>query len=256
MRLLIVEGNTEQMVQNGQAASASFVRCFARINPDAQCQIVNPYQSTDINLDAIDGAVFTGAGVSWSTDDTRAKPQHDVMLAVFAKGIPAWGSCNGMQLAATVLGGTVGASPNGLEIGVARQTRRAGAEHVMHTGRAPMWAAPCVHRDEVRSLPNGAMLTATNDHSEIQAFVYEADGISFWGTQYHPELALMDVASYITTPNSVFQEAADLVDDLNCADEDENAAARLGANCAELAFEARTCELINWTRYVEEMRHK
>lgn len=251
MRLLIVEGNTPDMVDNAQSASASFVRSFQKIAPQAQIEIVNPYHSTDVSLEGIDGAVFTGSGVAWSTDDPRAAPQRTVMEAVFARSIPTWGSCNGMQLAASVLGGTVGASPVGLEIGVARDTRRAGAPHPMFDGRAERWAVPCIHRDEVQRLPEGAVLTASNAHSPIQGFAYETQGVDFWGTQYHPELTLKDIAAYIEAPNSVFAQDEGLTQDLHAAEHDEAAASRLGTTIAEAAFETRARELFNWVAHVE-----
>ena len=58
----------------------------------------------------------------------------------------------------------------------------------MLAGRPIEYAAPCIHRDEVAQLPKDAVLLAGNAHSPVQAFVVETDTVTFWGTQYHPEL--------------------------------------------------------------------
>ena len=104
------------------------------------------------------------------------------MRKVFEAGLPTLGSCNGMQLAASVLGGQSSASPNGREDGLARDVTltEAGRAHPFMAGRIDGYAAPCVHRDEVSRLPDGAVVLATNNHSEVQAFAYENDGIRFW----------------------------------------------------------------------------
>ena len=92
-------------------------------------------------------------------------------------------------MAAHVLGGTCRAAPAGREDGMARGLTLSAAAglHPMMQGRDPVFAAVCVHRDEVHTLPPGAVVLAGNNHSKVQAMVYEQDGICFWGSQYHPE---------------------------------------------------------------------
>ena len=246
--LLIIEGNTPNL----PPASAAFADVFARFDPFIQVTIAQPYVAP-VELDDltdIDGVIFTGAGVAWSTDAPEGQVQRDAMECVFAHKAPAWGSCNGMQLAATVLGGAVGGSPNGLEVGVARDTRRVG-DHPMFAGRAEIWTTPCIHRDEVQRLPEGAILTATNDHSPIQGFAYAKDGVEFWGTQYHPELRTTHIADYLRDRNGIFTDKAAMIADLDAAETQEQAATRLGTTCAELAFENRTVELANWLSHVK-----
>ena len=159
--------------------------------------------------------------------------------------------CNGLQLAAVVLGGDVGASPNGFEMGPARNLTRsdAGAGHAMMAGRGDGFAVPCIHRDEVQKLPEGAVLVAGNEHSPVQAMVYEAGGVDFWGTQYHPEMSMADVASSLAG-DELFSGKDSPVADFALADRDEAAAQRLGTSTAELAINARARELINWLAHV------
>lgn len=49
--------------------------------------------------------------------------------------------------------------------------------------------------DEVSVAPEGAVILAGNDYSDIQAFVMENDGLRFWGVQYHPEYTLAELAA-------------------------------------------------------------
>lgn len=69
--------------------------------------VIRPYDGDGTpDLLGFDGIVFTGSSVGWNTDDTRAAPLAAVMRDGFAAGVPTLGSCNGMQLAASVLGGS------------------------------------------------------------------------------------------------------------------------------------------------------
>ena len=99
----------------------------------------------------------------------------------FAVGLPTIGSCNGMQLAASVLGGSSTASPNGREDGLSGDIRltNAGRNHVMMAGREDGYAVPCTHRDEVVRLPEVGVRLAGNGHSAVQAFAIDCDGIDF-----------------------------------------------------------------------------
>ena len=257
--LLIIEANTPDMIALGGAAARGFQKCLAVIDPDLDIRIAAPYVA-DIepdSLDDIDGVIFTGSGVAWSADAAEAAPQRKAMETIFAKGIASWGSCNGLQLAAVVLGGSVHASPNGLEVGVARATRKtdAGKAHPALIGRPDTYSVPCIHRDEVKQLPKGALLLAENDHSLVQSFAYAQDGIDFWGAQYHPELESADIASYLKKPGTLFEKKAHIVEDLILAETDPNAAARIGATLADLQPKMRTIELANWLVHVKDRMH-
>jgi GMP synthase (glutamine-hydrolysing) len=41
--------------------------------------------------------------------------------------------------------------------------------------------------DEVTRVPHGALVTAGNDHSKIQAMAVTHNGTESWYVQYHPE---------------------------------------------------------------------
>lgn len=250
--LLIIEANTPDL----PPAVRAFQDVFSVIDPSVTFTVVAPYEAAAQaqDFDGVNAVIFTGSGVAWSTDDARAAAQRDAMTLAFETGLPAWGSCNGMQLAATVLGGTVGSSPNGLEVGVARNTQLtdAGKMHPMFAGRSQTFAVPCIHRDEVQSLPAGATLLAGNDHSPIQAFAYTHDGVDFWGTQYHPELRPTQIADFIRNKDGIFAEHVELIGDLDAAETDPTAAARIGTTQDALRHDIRTLELANWLAHVKD----
>ncbi|MBO9445690.1 type 1 glutamine amidotransferase [Ruegeria sp. R14_0] len=251
--ILIVEGNTPDMVAKGHAGANGFIRTFAALAPDVRIRLANPYATAlhPDELHGVDAVVLTGSGVSWSVDAPEAAAQRAAAELVLAAGRPVWGSCNGLQLAMLMLGGSVGASPVGIEVGMAQKNvlTQEGGEHSMLMGRRSGFGVPCIHRDEVQRLPDGAILLAGNDHSPVQAAVYEKGDLQFWGTQYHPELSPLDIGIYVRA-RGIFSDHANLADDLEQAETDLAAAARLGTHPNALVLPQRSRELANWLQFV------
>lgn len=251
--LVIVESNSPELLAQGRSGSLAFCTTLLALRPDVTFTVVAPY-AKDVDLATFqpaDGIIFTGAGVDWATDAPEASGLRDLMYRVFEMGKPVWGSCNGLQLAAVVLGGAVGASSNGHEVGLALDINQTseGAGHPMMVGRCAGFAVPCVHRDEVQRLPDGAVLLASNAHSQVQAMAYEKDGVDFWGVQYHPEFAASHVANMME--RGLYAEHAHKADDLAIADHDPSALQRLGAPAEALDLSVRARELVNWLDHVE-----
>jgi GMP synthase (glutamine-hydrolysing) len=73
------------------------------------------------------------------------------------------------------------------------------AQHPITGGRRSSFDAITFHQDELVKLPEGATMAAGNDHSAVQALAYDRDGVSFWGTQYHPECGLAEIAFLLRT---------------------------------------------------------
>ena len=250
-KILIVDSdpaelNARRAARGAQATGAEYAAVLAALRDDLDLTVIAPYDG-DVapDLSGFDGVVFTGSGVEWNTDDPRAAPLADVMRAAFAAGRPTFGSCNGMQLAVSVLGGAVGESPKGREDGLAIGVRltEAGRTHPMLAGRRDGYAVPCVHRDEVLRMPEGAELLARNDHSAVQALAYDRDGIRFWGVQYHPEYDAEAMAGMLDSRNLTTPQ---MRADLAVVTRDPAAAERLGTTCAEQTLPDRAVELRNW----------
>lgn len=255
-KILIVESNTPDLISNGYRPAADyFISTFGALDETVICSVTRPYEAPlkVQELEGIDGVVFTGSSVDWSCDSKQAAPLRDTMSHAFKNSVPVWGSCNGLQLAGVVLGGSVGASSNGIEAGVSKEIRKtvAGKKHAMLTGREDIYAVPCIHIDEIKRLPLDAVILAENDHSPVQAFGYSSGGLDFWGTQYHPECTAFNIAEELKLSSKhVFNKAA-LVNDLKSSQDDPVAAERLGTSCEELKPSVRTIELRNWLEHIK-----
>ncbi|MEL6336240.1 MAG: type 1 glutamine amidotransferase [Pseudomonadota bacterium] len=196
-RVLVVEGNTPEVLAakaeaGGLAPAEQYAAALRRFAPALEITIARPFcdpADVLIELEGIDGVALTGSGVAWAADAPQARPHRRLVERVFAAGIPVLGSCWGLQVGAVILGGSVGASPLGIEVPAARAVTltAAGRAHALHADRPAVFDVPCIHRDEVTRAPSGAVITAANDHSAIQATVYEHGGVRLWGVQYHPE---------------------------------------------------------------------
>ncbi len=257
-RLLIVESETPDVVDEaGNSLAIALGETLRGLDPAVEIEFADPYlKPLDLHrLDVVNAAIFPGSRVPWSAGDADAAPLRQTMERVFEVGLPCFGSCNGLQLAGVVLGGRVEAAAEP-EVGVAREVHLTdeGTSHPMMAGRSQIFAVPAVHRDRVVELPPGARCLAGNWHSLHQAFVYEADGIDFWGAQYHTEIAAEDIAMYLRSRPDLFGDYQHLIADLLAAETDENAAARLGARSSELRAPARTTELRNWLAHVAARR--
>jgi GMP synthase (glutamine-hydrolysing) len=155
---------------------------------------------TGVNLNSYGGYIWTGSDLTiYHHDDPRVTRQIDLMHAIFQAGVPCYGSCWGVQMAAVAAGGEVKKNPNGREWGIARDIRRteAGRRSLLLAGKPDCYDGFIMHLDEVTRLPAGATLLATNEHTHVQALeVKHANGV-FWATQYHPEYNLYEMARLI-----------------------------------------------------------
>lgn len=257
--ILILEGNTAELAleaktRNGVSPAEMYELALKSQEPEIQCHIIAPYESTvtDGDLNNIDGVVLTGSGVPWSVDDPQAKPLREAVSLVFELGIPTLASCNGMQLGAVILGGKIGVSPNGMEVGLALEIDRTniGKKHSLLNGRTDGYAVPCAHRDEVQVLPVNAVHLAENAHSPIQAFAYEQGGVNFWGMQYHPEFTAAWVADLMRAPGTLWQNSS-TAKLLDIADTDKSAAQQLGAREEDLTPNVRATEIRNWLAHID-----
>jgi GMP synthase (glutamine-hydrolysing) len=117
------------------------------------------------------------------------------------RGTPVLGVCFGHQLLADAFGGAIAPSPLGREIGtVGCELTVAGREDPLFDGVAPAFDVQATHEDEVRTLPAGAELLATNAASRVQAFRI---GARIRAVQFHPELDAAGMAAMISARASL-----------------------------------------------------
>ena len=206
----------------GKSAGETYAATLAQMQPDVSVSIVSPADDdaepmSAKQLAAFDGVFLTGSPMHVYDGDPAVERQLAFMRTVFAAGVPSFGSCAGLQVAVAAAGGRVRKMPQRMEAGIARRISPTdeGRHHPLLHGRPPSWDAPAIHGDEVDELPPGATLLASNGVTRVQAAEIRFDRGVFWGVQYHPELALREVAIALAA------QAADLVDAGLARSEDE-----------------------------------
>jgi GMP synthase (glutamine-hydrolysing) len=268
LRLLVVEGNTpagrRRIAESAGATPAeSYAGVLRAIDPNAIVDICTPADgdgTTPQPLDSYGGLAITGSSLNIYERDIASLRQIDFVREVFARGIPMFGSCWGLQLATVAAGGEVGLNPAGREVAFARKIAltSAGCDHPMHATREAVFDAPAIHSDIVTRLPQVAIVTARNAMSEIQAAEIRFGRGVFWGVQYHPEYGLHDIAAVIRrygetlVTEGFFADIAELdryasdLSTLAANQQRRDIAWRLGFGDDIMKESVRQTELSNW----------
>lgn len=215
LRLLVVEGNTPAgqarvAAHTGATPATAYAGVLTSLAADAAVDICCPADldaslPDEGGLAAYDGVAFTGSALHVYDGGAEVTRQIELARAIFAQGVPFFGSCWGLQVATVAAGGVVAPNPRGRELAFARKITltETGLRHPMHAGRAPVFDAPCVHFDEVAEPAPGTLVTAWNIVSGVQAAEIRHGNGVFWGVQYHPEYTLRDVAATVARYGAV-----------------------------------------------------
>ena len=205
-RVLVIDGNVaairaRQMAALGYDSGVGYVKVLAALEPSLRCDIVLPGDAdavfpAGVTLADYDGVTMTGSALNINNGGDPVTRQVDLAKAVFAAGVPFFGSCWGLQVAVTAAGGEVRANPRGREFGFARRITLTGSgrAHRLYAGKPAVFEAPTIHRDEIARLPTGAVELASNDMG-VQGAAFEHGRGTFWGVQYHPEYDYLDIAA-------------------------------------------------------------
>src|SRR6185437_15882868 len=203
LRILIVDGNTKDTnarhIACGGAATGDFYAAVLRkLSREVTTDIIHPADNPRLLHSAVadyDGLVWTGSALNAYRPIPEVRSQVELARQVLATSTPIFGSCWGLQITAIAAGGEVAPSRNGREIGVARDIELTddGRAHPMFSGKPARFDAVAVHADEVVTRPAAMRVLAANAHSPVQAAEIALGG-GFWGTQYHPEYSLTEVA--------------------------------------------------------------
>jgi GMP synthase (glutamine-hydrolysing) len=204
-RILVIDGNVAEVRARQRAAlgldsGMGYARVLKRLDASLQIDVVLAADG-DVKLPAggienYDGVTMTGSALNIYNGGEPVTRQIELAKAVFAAGVPFFGSCWGLQVAVTAAGGEVRANPRGREFGFARRIvlTDAGVQHRLFAGKPVAFEAPCVHRDEIARLPAGATVLAQNEFG-VQAAAFTWRAGTFWGVQYHPEYDYLDIAA-------------------------------------------------------------
>lgn len=204
-RILVIDGNVaeiraRQVAALGYDSGRGYAQVLHRLDGTLQIDIVCAADGAVLPpgaaLENYAGVTMTGSALNIYNGGVAVTRQVDLVKAVFAAGVPFFGSCWGLQVAVTAAGGEVRANPRGREFGFARRVSLsdAGREHPLFAGKPAVFEAPTVHRDEIASLPAGAATLAVNDFG-VQAASFSVGRGTFWGVQYHPEYDYVDIAA-------------------------------------------------------------
>jgi len=190
---LLPEMERNGLLRMGQAEVVMVNEFDAAIDCDV-CYPADPSQNLpdSSEIARYDGMLWSGTTFSTTEDVLEIQRQITLMQSAFAAGVPIFGICGGLQVAAVAAGGRVVENPKGLESGIARQIRltSTGATHPMFQFRQSGFDAVCDHYDVVVELPGESTVLATNAMAEVQAAIFHVGESEFWGVQYHPDMDL------------------------------------------------------------------
>jgi GMP synthase (glutamine-hydrolysing) len=268
-RVLVVDGN-EADVRNfqrsaiGHDTGTGYARVLSELDERVVCDIVCPADGpaplpSGSGVDDYDGVAITGSALNIPQGGPPVQRQIELAQAVFEAGVPLFGSCWGLQVAVAAAGGSVRVNPRGREFGFARRVAvsEPGRNHPLLDGKPAVFEAPTVHRDDIETLPSGAVALASNDMG-LQATAFSHRRGSFWGVQYHPEFGYLDIAAaamrydMALVTAGLFRDQAELhtfIADLRAlhADPQNPALAwKYGLGPAILDERIRRAELHNW----------
>ncbi len=257
----------------GKSAGESYAATLRQIAPAADITLIAPADADAPIVSAemvrrFDGVFLTGSPMHVYDETPEVARQLAFMRAVFASGVPSFGSCAGLQIAVAAAGGRVRKMPRRMEAGIARAivATDAGRGHPLLAGRPAAWDAAAIHGDEVEALPQDAVLLAGNDMTRVQAAEIRHAGGVFWGVQYHPELSLEELAVALRAQADDLVEGglaenkadvadrADLLDRLHGEPDHGPTRWKLGVG-DELAVEAnRRREIVNFLGLLKKPR--
>jgi GMP synthase (glutamine-hydrolysing) len=204
-RILVIDGNRaatreQQVAVGGEPTGEGYVRTLQSLTA-VSCDIVRPADGEvrfdpGSGLESYDGVAITGSALNVYEGGAHVERQIELARAVFAAGVPFFGSCWGLQVAVAAAGGRVRPNPRGREFGFGRRIElsEAGRAHAMFAGKPHVFEAITVHRDDITELPAGACVLAENEMG-VQALELRHGRGTFWGVQYHPEYSFGEIAA-------------------------------------------------------------
>jgi GMP synthase (glutamine-hydrolysing) len=150
------------------------------------------------------GIVLTGSGAMVSHREAWSEATASWLTSVPASETPCLGICYGHQLLAHALGGRVGPTPGGREmgtLGVAVDPSVIRDDPLLGE-LPPVVPLQVTHVESVLELPTGARRVATTDLDANHAFRL---GSRIWGIQFHPEFDADVMHAYIEGRREVLE---------------------------------------------------
>jgi len=269
--ILIVEGypksDRENLGKCGMdSASDLYANMLKKACPEMTFDILYPSDPgatlpMGSSLENYDGVAWTGCSLTVQDNtDKRVAIHLELAREAFRVGVPQFGTCWGLQIAAVAAGGTVAANPNGREMGIARKITLSpsGRGHALYQNKPTTFDGFVSHFDEVTHLPDGAEVLAGNAFTRVQALSVHHQKGTFWGLQYHPEYDLLQMARLMYCRRENLTNEGFFTDDDNALNMVENfeslhknpsnmaLAWQLGVESDILVDSVRQTEPYNW----------
>ena len=147
-----------------------------------------------LNLDEVDAVISCGGPQSPMSSEPWMKQELKLLKEAHKIQLPILGICLGCQLLAKALGGKV-VKCNTPELGWFDLTlTRDGRECVLFGGQPWFGTQLQWHHWEVSELPKDAILLASSEHCQVQAWNV---GINSFGIQFHPECNKSTIVAWI-----------------------------------------------------------
>jgi GMP synthase (glutamine-hydrolysing) len=271
LRFLIIDGypkhSRDELEQAGmKLAWKLYADMLLQHLPQAIYDVLLP-SDPDINMPSIKdlheyaGIIWTGCNLTiYDTDNLSVCNQIELAKNAYDIGVPSFGSCWGIQMAAYAAGGAVEANPKGREMGMGRKIHQTpeAHDHPMFEGKPRVFEGFVSHDDMVTKLPPGAVLLAGNSFAPIQAIAVTHKNGTFWATQYHCEYDLHEMARLIVAREKKLIAAGffrsrddliELVDRMEALYKEPNRKDlrwQLAIDDDILSDSIRQCEFVNW----------
>lgn len=142
------------------------------------------------------GVVVTGSPAMVSREEPWSERTADWLRDAVERGVPVLGVCYGHQLLAKALGGEVGATRGGREMGtVPVHLGRAKREDLLFHALPDTFHAHMTHEESVTRLPPGIAAMGSTDQDPNAVFA--VPDRRAWGVQFHPEFDADIMRAYI-----------------------------------------------------------
>ena len=174
-----------------------FERCFGLAAGQVEIFDLLSGAPEAAQIEAVDVVLLGGSGdYSVARGGPWLQAALDAMVGLYEMGKPTFASCWGFQAMARALGGEVITDRSRAEVGVtSMEMTDAGIDDPVFGPLGRRFRALAGHEDHVISLPDDAVLLASSELSENQAFHFP--GKPIYCTQFHPELDKVGLVSRI-----------------------------------------------------------
>ena len=198
MKILIINGWTrngdDQHLQAKCVLQKNiFKNLIKNYLPNSQVDIHDSYDDEDKNIDNYDAYLWTGGGGNIYENNSHNYSQLKLCEKIIEINKPIWGSCWGLQVIVTVLGGVIKKCQKP-EFGYSKDIKIISStlNDSIYRGKSNIFDAPAHHYDIVEKLPNEFEIISENEIC-IQSIYSSSKNI--FCTQYHPELPYDYIAS-------------------------------------------------------------